>query len=99
MKIKDQFLRYSSFQVKNEIQTRFWEDIWLEDYPLKGQYPLLYNVVRRKNDTVVNILRSTRLNISFRRPIIETKLHTWNELLLRIYNLQLSSQKDVSGGI
>nr|CCI55354.1 PH01B019A14.23 [Phyllostachys edulis] len=31
-------------KVKNGMQTRFWEDIWLGDTPLKNQYPILYNV-------------------------------------------------------
>ena len=65
MKIKDLFIRFGSFQVKNGIQTRFWEDIWLGESPLKSQYPTLYNVVRRKNGTVA-ILGSTALHITFR---------------------------------
>ena len=51
-----------------------------------------------KDDTVATIMRSTPLNISFRRPIIGPKLHAWNELILRIANLQLSSQKDIFRG-
>ena len=38
---------------------------------------------------------SNPLHISFRRPIIGPKLQVWNELILRIANLTLSSQKDV----
>lgn len=95
MKIKDLFFCFGSFQVNNGMQTKFWEDILLGDSPLKGQYLLLYNVVRRKDYTVANILRSDPLHISFRRPIIGPKLRNWNELIQRIATLQLSSQKDV----
>ena len=52
-------------------------------------------MVRRKNDTVGNILRAVPLNISFRRPIVGHKLLAWNELLLRIANVQLIAQIDV----
>lgn len=44
---------------------------------------------------MATIMRSTPLNISFRRPIIGPKLHTWNDLILRITNLQLNSQMDI----
>ena len=62
-----------------ECKPAFWEDIWLGDTPLKNQYPILYNVLRRKDDTVANILRLDPLHISFRRPIIGLKLNAWNE--------------------
>lgn len=73
MKIKDLFLRFGSFQVKNKIQTRFQEDIWLDESSLKRQYPTLYNVARTKNDTMATFMGSNSLQISFRRPIIRSK--------------------------
>lgn len=44
---------------------------------------------------MLNILRYVPLDVSFRRPIIGPKLQAWNELIRRIANLQLRSQKDV----
>ena len=55
---------------------------------------MLYNVVRRKDDLVANCLSTSSLNISFRRPIVGTKLLAWNELLLKISNFQLDVHKD-----
>ena len=95
MKIKDQFFRFGSFQVKNGRQVRFWKDIWVGNATLQRQFPMLYNVVRRKDELVANVMSTSPLNISFRRPIVGTKLIAWNELLLKISNVQLSVHKDV----
>lgn len=43
------------FKVQNWEQTKFWEDIWLGDRSFREAYPNLYRIVRRKDDTVVNV--------------------------------------------
>ena len=65
--MKDQFLSLGYFKVNNGSQTRFWEDVWLGNQPLKLKFPSLFNIVRRKQDTAVVVLNSTSLNVSFRR--------------------------------
>jgi hypothetical protein len=65
MKVKDQFFARGSFQIHNGSEVRFWEDTWIEDKPLKLKYPSLYNIVRRKNATVAQVLSTTPLNVSF----------------------------------
>jgi hypothetical protein len=42
MKVKQYFLRFGSFTIKNGSQIRFWEDIWLGTTPLRDQYPCLF---------------------------------------------------------
>jgi hypothetical protein len=51
MKVKENFLRFGSFQLNNGSQIRFWEDKWI-DNAFKDQYSSLYNIARRKSDTV-----------------------------------------------
>ena len=48
MKVKRDFLRFGKFMMRDGAQIRFWEDKWLEEAPLREQYPCLYNIVRNK---------------------------------------------------
>ena len=55
MKVKDTFLNHGSFHLNNSNQIRFWEDKWIGNHTLREQYPNLYNIVRKKHATVVDI--------------------------------------------
>jgi hypothetical protein len=66
MKRKNDLLRIGKFVVGDGSQTRFWEDAWLDNTPFKNQYPLLYNIVRKKSATVTTVLRSNPLDVAFR---------------------------------
>ena len=70
MRMKDVFFRRAKFCVGNELTIRFWEDTWLRDEPLALQYPILYNIVQRKEDYVANILQEVPLNIQFKRSLV-----------------------------
>jgi hypothetical protein len=56
--IKDTFLELGHFYVKDGSQTRFWADTWLGNKPLKDRFPGLFNIVRRKRDTIATVMRS-----------------------------------------
>ena len=58
MKVKRDFLRFGTFIIKDGSQVRFWEKIWLDNRSLRDQYPQLYNIVRRKQDMVAEVLRT-----------------------------------------
>ena len=51
----DTFLNYGSFHLNDGNQIRFWEDKWIGNHTLREQYPDLYNIVRKKHATVVDI--------------------------------------------
>jgi hypothetical protein len=59
------------------------------------QYPSLYHIVRQKSDTVVSILRTTTLNVSFRRTLRGQNLALWYDLIKRVVLTPLSSNRDV----
>ena len=63
MNVKDSFLELGSFKIKDGSQTRFWSDTWLGNKPLKDKFPSLFNIVRRKDDSVAQVLGSTPFNI------------------------------------
>ena len=56
------------------------------------QYPTLYNIVRRKNQTVTATLCTTPLNIFFRRALVGDKLSLWLELVSKVQYLWYSQE-------
>ena len=94
MKVKSEFLRFGSFTIKNGAQIRFWEDIWLGNRPLCQQYPQLYNMVRKKRDTVGEVLSTPSPNLSKRRDIIGQHLTRWNILVSRLVHINLTEEQD-----
>jgi hypothetical protein len=61
MEAKRDFLSFGTFLIKDGSQIRFWEDRWLGNTTLKEQYPHLYNLARRKQDTVAAVLSTHHL--------------------------------------
>ena len=94
MKVKDEFLGLGTFEVGAGNQTRFWEDIWTNNKPLKEQFPSLYNIVRRKNSLVSDVIRSSHLNLSFRRPIVGVKFTEWQLMMAQLSMVRLGDEHD-----
>jgi hypothetical protein len=87
MRIKDEVLSDSSFVIKDGTNTRFWDDTWIGDKPLKDTYSSLYHIARDKHVTVSKVLSSRPLNISFRRSLVGNNLILWLQLVARVSNL------------
>ena len=94
MKAKTDFLRFRTFIIKDGSQIRFWEDAWLGNSPLRIQYPQLYNIVRKKQATVAEVLSPQIPNLTWRRDLIGSKLAMWNNLASRLANIVLSQDRD-----
>ena len=93
-KIEKQFQR-GHFKIGDGRKTRFWEDIWLSDTPLKNQYPSLYSITNRKNVFVHDVLNTAPpLNISFRRGLVGDKWDAWSHLCLRLMDIHLEETPD-----
>jgi hypothetical protein len=56
---------------------------------------MLYNIVRKKSDTVAHVLSASPLNISFWQYLAGNNLVLWNNLVRRIALVQLPDSKDV----
>lgn len=52
------------------------------------QYPTLYEIVRRKNQSVASVLGP--LNVSFRRALVGDKLTAWLDLVSKVLNVTLT---------
>jgi hypothetical protein len=71
----------------------------LGNQPLMRQYPSLYHIVRRKNDTVASILSTIPLNVSFRRALVGHNLALRYDLVNWVVHITSSSHRDsLSGG-
>ena len=83
MKVKQDFLRFGTFKIKNGSHVRFWKDTWFERQGLKDRYPGLYSIARKKFITIAEALTDTKAIFSRRRSLIGPRLATWNELRSR----------------
>ncbi|WVZ95111.1 hypothetical protein U9M48_040913 [Paspalum notatum var. saurae] len=95
MEVKQTFLNLGSFVIGDGTQVRFWEDIWCGNCPLKFSYPSLFNIVRKKEATVAEVIGSSPLNVSFRRGLHGERLLAWQQLVGRVMNIELRGGKDV----
>ena len=95
MNIKDNFMELGHFNVKDGTQTRFWVDTWLGNKPLKDRFPVLFNIVRRKQDYVAQVLSLPTLNISFRRNLVGANLRDWHRIVASLQDVNLPEESDV----
>jgi hypothetical protein len=95
MGVKDEFFSRGSFTVGNGQSTRFWEDTWLGDRPLAEQFSSIYNIVRRRNVLVSDVLIGNPLNIEFRRNLSNDRMDVWLLLLQRLIRINLSADPDI----
>ena len=84
MKVKRHFWQFGVHKVNNGTQIYFWKDVWLDGVPFNEQYVLLYNIVSNNHATVVEVLASSSLNVSFRRAVVGVKLSQWVAVVHRV---------------
>lgn len=62
MKIKEEFLHYGSFDIRDVNQIRFWKDTWVVGQrPFKDQYPIIYNIAYHPHMSVVGVMNTRPL--------------------------------------
>ena len=94
MNVKDRVLGWGTFQVRNGKDIRFWEDKWLGNFTLKDRYPPLYNIVRKKHDSVAMVCRSVPLNVSFRRSLQGINRDLWFQLVGLLVDINITDEQD-----
>ena len=82
------------FDLSDGSQVRFWEDSWIRPRPLKSRFPVLYNIVRRKDAYVRMVLSMTPLNVAFRRSLVDVNLQAWHDVVAMVADVQLTNQRD-----
>jgi hypothetical protein len=58
------------------------------------KYPNLYNIVRKKNVSVAQVLSTTSLNVSFRRALVGDNWNKWLGLVENVLMVNLNDCKD-----
>ena len=58
------------------------------------KYCQLYNIVRKKQDTVADVLSTQIPNLSWLRDLIGNKLVMWNNLVSHLSTIDLSQERD-----
>jgi hypothetical protein len=94
IRVKNDFFQRGSFAVGNGQSTRFWEYTWLGETSLADQYPMLYNIVRRENVLVADVLAQNPLCIEFRRTLSNDKWVAWLHLVQRLMPIALTNEDD-----
>jgi hypothetical protein len=94
MEVKDLVLERGRFKVQDGAQTRFWEDLWIGNEPLMKRFPTLYNIVRKKNASVAQVLSTSPLNVSFRRALVGENWDKWLQLVGSILHVQCNQNRD-----
>lgn len=56
MKHRDYFLSLCKFEIGTGENVRFWEDWWIQNKPLKDNFPRLYNLCFDKNKSTKKCL-------------------------------------------
>lgn len=61
-------------------QTRFWQDCWLGDSPLKIQFHSLYQISANPDIEVAKVYEGGQWDIQFRRQLNELQIEEWCRL-------------------
>jgi hypothetical protein len=56
---------------------------------------VLFNIVRRKQDSIATVMSFSLLNISFRRNLVGANLSNWNRIVTSLQQVNLSQERDV----
>ena len=92
--MKNDFFKRGGFILGNGQRVRFWEDTWLGDMSLADRYPSLFNIARRRNVIVADVLANVPLNIEFRRTLNGSKWSDWLHLVEELMGVTLSNEPD-----
>ncbi|GJZ22800.1 RNA-directed DNA polymerase, eukaryota, reverse transcriptase zinc-binding domain protein [Tanacetum coccineum] len=88
-------LSYCVRKIGDGTSTRFWEDTWCGDQPLKITFPRIYRLDTYKDCFIVNRISLQDLCSSFRRqPRGGAEMTQFLELQAKIENVVLSDQGD-----
>jgi hypothetical protein len=93
METKKNFFRHGFFFLRMDLMICFCEDKWLGNTTNREQ-PYLYAIVRHKGDSLAHVLESNPPNMTFIRTLFGPRLISWEALLQRLANIQLTYRKD-----
>jgi hypothetical protein len=75
-------------------QTRFWQDCWLGECPLKIQFHSLYQISSNPDIEVVKVFVDGQWDIQFRRQLNELHIQEWCRLQSMLEGITLTEGRD-----
>lgn len=93
-KIKHNFKWGAVFQVNNEANTLFWEDVWKGDIPLKLAFPRLYDLCGQKQCVVSDCWDGEEWIMNFGRLLSQGEASQWDELVTLLESTRLNNDRD-----
>lgn len=94
LEIREWYGRGRIVKVKSGLQTRFWEDPWIGECPLKIEFDKLFQICSEPNASVADIQRGGFWVISFRRSLYPEELEKWHELQTILEEVHLVEGRD-----
>ena len=94
MEIKNIFYKFVKKKVGDGRNTRFWEDSWVDDKPLREAYPRLYDISFDHNITVEEAIQKGWHEFRFRRTLHGETVELWNSLKKRCEEIQMLGRED-----
>ncbi len=85
----------SSYKIGDGKSTKFWDDVWLGEIPLKIAFPYIYKICSDPGKTVHQMYDNGQWRIDLRRSLGENDIDEWSELQGNLTEVQLNSDKDV----
>jgi hypothetical protein len=82
------------FRVGDGHATRFSDDRWILDRPLKVIYPNIFNIVRKRKFLVKDVINGNLPNLYFCRAIVGVKRIEWRNLSTLLASIPLGHSKD-----
>ena len=76
------------------MRTRFWTDAWIQDTPLKIQFPELFKMVFDALAKVVDCVENDTFGINFRRALTPLELRSYDELKILMSSVNLDNLDD-----
>lgn len=80
--------------VNNGLNTRFWEDVWAGDIPLKLDFPNLYELSADKGILVGTCSEGDGWNLNFKRPLGDRDFGDWESLMNRLDDFRINEEND-----
>lgn len=64
--------------VNNGQKTRFWEEVWIGETPLKLEFPRLFTLSKDRGCLVANCWEGDGWKLDFNRPLGESDMMDWD---------------------
>lgn len=70
--------------------TRFLTDVWIDEVPLKCQFPNIFAICMDKDAKVADLLEAEGWNVECRRTFGIKEIQEWEALMLKLQDVQLT---------